>query len=336
MPSLAAVALVAFAVSRIQPDAFLDALARVDPLAYITFSIAFVFALLAADSFATVLVYRGAGLPVRYRDFFVLRGASYLPSLLNHHVGQAFLTLALSRAHGASLARTAGSTLLVYASWLGCLLLLAAVTFPLHGASLAWTALTLAPGVLYLGVLTVRPALLARTRLLAPLFEAGVRGHLVALITRLPHLAVLFLGTWIPFSFFGVHIPLTTALVRVPVLMVAVTLPITPQGLGTRDLLAPPLFEAFTPGDTHEARLAVLSACTTSWAAAITLVEAVLGLALLRSAMPRVMTSRAHHRTMSSDRFARSSVQEDIDNSTSEDLKERSASAEEEKRADLP
>lgn len=292
LPFVVAAALVAVAVGRIDRGAFFAALARVHVAGYLGFSVGFVFALLAADSFATVLIYRGAVAPIRYLDFFVLRGASYLPSLLNHHVGQAFLTVALSRAYGVSLARVAGATLLVYASWVGCLLLLAAAAFQLRGMPLGWSALALAPGVVYLAVLVARPAALARTRLLAPLFEAGVRGHLVALAARIPHFVVLFVGTWVPFWFFEVRVPVEAALALVPVLMVVVTLPITPQGLGTRDVVAAALFEQFAAGAAREERLAAITACTASWVAAITIVEAALGLALLRAALPRVLRAK--------------------------------------------
>jgi hypothetical protein len=260
---------------------------------YLAFTTAFILALLAADSFATVIIYRRAVAPIRFREFLILRGASYLPSLLNHHVGQAFITVTLSRAHGVPLARVAGATLVVYASWVGCLLLLAAAAFPLNGTSPLWSAAALAAGAAYLAVLAARPAALARSRLLAPLFEAGVRGHLAALAARIPHLAVLFLGTWLPFWFFGVRIPLSAALALIPVLMVAVTLPITPQGVGTRDLLAGTLFERFAEGATREERLAAIGASTASFAAAITLVELVIGLALLRAALPTPNTSAA-------------------------------------------
>ncbi|WP_234022843.1 lysylphosphatidylglycerol synthase domain-containing protein [Sorangium cellulosum] len=286
LPFVLAAALVAFTLGRLDGSKFLAALARVDAPLFLGFAVLFVLALLAADTFATVLVYRRAVAPVAFRDFLVLRGASYLPSLLNHHVGQAFITVFLSRVHGVPLARVAGATLVVYASWLGCLLALGAVAFPANGASLGWSALLLGIGGLYLALLALRPARLARARLLAPLFEAGVRGHLLALAARLPHLVVLFAGTWLPFWFFGVRIPVGAALTYIPILMVAVTLPLTPQGFGTRDVLAAALFERFAAGATREERLAAIAASTTAWAVAITLVEAALGLALLRVALP--------------------------------------------------
>jgi hypothetical protein len=290
-----AAALIAVALARIDRRKFLEALGRVNAPGYLAFTAAFILALLAADSFATVIIYRRAVAPIRFREFVILRGASYLPSLLNHHVGQAFITVTLSRAHGVPLARVAGATLVVYASWVGCLLLLAAAAFPLNGTSLLWSAAALAVGAAYLAVLAARPAALARNRLLAPLFEAGVRGHLAALAARIPHLAVLFLGTWLPFWFFGVRIPLSAALALIPVLMVAVTLPITPQGVGTRDLLAGTLFERFAEGATREERLAAIGASTASFAAAITLVELAIGLALLRAALPRPAPGAAGH-----------------------------------------
>jgi len=288
LPFVLAVGLVGVVLGRIDFRDFWAQLGRVSVLPFFGFAVVFVFALCAADSLATVLVYRRSVASIRFCDFFVLRGASYLPSMLNHHVGQAFITVALSRVHGVPLARVAGATLLVYASWMGCVLGLFCGAIVLLHKPLFWLAGPLGAGVIYLVVLGLRPRRLARTRLLAPLFEAGVLGHLWALLARLPHLAVLFLGTWLPFWFFGVRIPFAVALAYVPVLMVAVTLPITPQGFGTRDVLAATFFEVYAAGATREARLSALAASTTAWGVAITLVELLLGLVLFRFFAPRL------------------------------------------------
>ncbi len=284
LPFVLALGLVAFVVRKLDVRAFARHLATVNAPAFLLFEVAFILALLTADTFATVLVYRRSVAPIRFRDFWILRGASYLPSMLNHHVGQAFITYFVARRYGTPLARVAGATLLVYASWSGCVLGLGCVALWLNGKPLLWLAAVLGAGVLYLVIIAVRPRRLAETRLLAPLFEAGVAGHLVALLSRIPHLVVLFLGTWIPFLFFGVAIPFTDAIAYIPILMVAVTLPITPQGFGTRDLLAAALFARFAPGDTADARLAALAAATTSWGIAITLIEMLLGFVLMRGA----------------------------------------------------
>jgi hypothetical protein len=281
-----AIALIAFTLSRVDLRAFVRHVAAVNTPAFLLFSAGFVVALLTADAFATAIVYQRTVAPVSFREFWVLRGASYLPSILNHHVGQAILTFYVSRRHGVSLARMAGGTLLVYASWMGCLLGAGAIAMVVAGWPLLRPALAVAAGVAYLVIIAWRPAPLARIKLLAPLFEAGLGGHLVALAVRLPHFAVLFLGTWLPFSFFGVDIPVVAALTYVPIMMVAVTLPITPQGVGTRALLALTFFARFAPGATPAEQAAAIAAATTSFEVAFTLVEALLGLVLLRRAMP--------------------------------------------------
>jgi hypothetical protein len=286
LPFALALGLIAFVLRRVDLHAFARALAGVNAAGFLLFSAGFLLALLTADAFATSAVYRRTVAPVTFRDLWIIRGASYLPAVLSHHVGQAYVTYYLSRAHRISLARMAGATLLVYVSWAGSLLGLECVALLVTGRSLLWVAAVIGAGLGYLAVIAARPARLARTKLLAPLFEAGIRGHVHALAVRLPHLVVLFFGTWVPFLFFGVKIPAGAALTYVPILMVAVTLPITPQGFGTRDALSQAFFGAYAPGATQADQLAAIAASTTSFAVAISLMQSLLGLILLRRAMP--------------------------------------------------
>jgi hypothetical protein len=286
LPLAIALVLVGFVVSRLDLQAFAVQLQRVSHPLYFGFVLVFVVALLTADAFATALIYRRSVAPVRFRDFFVLRGASYLPSIVNHHLGQAFITYFLSRAYGVTLWRVAGATLLVYASWMACVLGLLSLSFVLLGKPVWWLLGPLGAGVVYLALLGLRPQILAKRRVLAPLFEAGISGHLVAVVTRLPHLGVLFFGTWISFLFFDVRIPFSHALGSIPVLMVVVTLPITPQGIGTRDVLAAFFYERFAAGATEPQRLSAIAAATATWAVAVTLIDAALGLAMMYWAMP--------------------------------------------------
>jgi hypothetical protein len=292
LPFALALALIAFALSRLDLRVFVSHLVAVNAPAFLFFGALFVIALLSVDSFATVIVYQRAVAKVRFRDFWVLRGASYLPSMLNHHVGQAFIVYYLSRRYGVPLSLVAGTTLLVYASWIGCLLGLGSVAIWLNDQPLGWIAAVLGVGVLYLIVLAIRPARLARMKLLAPLFEAGVSGHLIALVARLPHFVVLFLGTWLPFFFFDVNIPARAAVKAIPILMVVVTLPLTPQGFGSRELVAAFFFERFAPGATDDERRAALVAATMSWGVVLTLIEALLGLVLLRRVTRHLMRPR--------------------------------------------
>jgi hypothetical protein len=286
VPFVVAIGLIAFTLSRVDLRAFVRHVAAVNTPAFLLFNVAFMLALLTADAFATVVVYRRIGAPVRFGEFWVFRGASYLPSILNHHLGQAILTYYVSRRYRVSLARMAGGTLLAYASWGGCLLGAGCIAMVVAGMPLQWPGLALAAGAIYLAIIALRPAPLAAVKLLAPLFEAGLAGHVEALAARLPHFVVLFLGTWLPFFFFDVKIPLGQALVYMPMLMVVVTLPVAPQGLGTRDAFATFFLARFAAGATEvEQRSAAVSA-TASFAVAMTLVEALLGLLLLRRAMP--------------------------------------------------
>ncbi len=274
LPFALALGLVAAVVARIDRRGFAAALARVAFAPFIASAALFVFALLVADSLATAAVCRRAGVPVGNLELLRLRGASYIPSLLNHHVGQAFLTLQVARAHRTPLARVAGATLVVYASWIACLLALACAVIPLSPLPTVTLVAPLAIALAYGAVLVRRPPWLASRTFLTPLFDAGLRGHAYAIVVRLPHLAIQLLGAWIPFAYFGVYLPTTEAVTLLPLLMVVTTLPLTPQGVGTRDVVAAALF-------VHYAPLETIVAATTTWALTLTIVETAIGLLLM-------------------------------------------------------
>ena len=282
--------LVGYVLARIDWPSFWRHLRAVSYPALGGFMLVFIVLLLGADALATRYVYRHAVAPVSWRDLVLLRGASYLPSALNHHLGQAWLTYVLSRVCRVPLARVAGATLVVYATWAGCVLALGCIAIVASGYDLGWLALPIGAGVLYLALLAIKPAALARNRVLAPLFEAGIGGHFVAMAVRLPHLCVLFCGTWLPFWFFGVHVPLGAALRVVPIIMVAVTLPLTPQGFGTRDVLAATFFESYvvTEGASHGERLAAVAAATTTQGVLIALIALGIGTLLMPHATKRL------------------------------------------------
>ena len=92
-----------------------------------------------------------------------------------------------------------------------------------------------------------------------------------------------FLGTWLPLRFFGVNVPLYEALAFVPVIMLVQTLPITPQGLGTRDVVAIELLAGYVDGPPEQGRAAV-AAATLSWACSLTLVQLLISPLFMRRA----------------------------------------------------
>ncbi len=278
LPFVIALALLLFVVARLDWATFGRALASINYPAFIGFTLAFSAALLTADSFATAHIYRTRICPVRFREIFLIRAASYLPSLLNHHVGQGWLTYFMAKNYKAPLWRVTGATLLVYATTFACLFLLGASALPFNYERIGWLLPTLGAiggaGVLYMIVVALRPKVLLEMQAIAPLMEAGVGGHLLALVYRLPHVCVLFCGTLAPFWFFGIDVPVQDALAFIPVLMLVAALPITPQGIGTRDVVALQLLAGYAPG-TPDERAATLAAATLAWAGALTLVQAI-------------------------------------------------------------
>jgi hypothetical protein len=287
LPFVLGAGLIAFVVVGLDFDAFAASVARTNLAAFLGFTAVFTCTLLVSDAFAGSYVYRRLVGPISWRDLIILRGGSYLPSLLNHHVGQAWLTYAIARTCKASILRVAGTTLLSYATTFACVFLLAAVALAIDPGRFPWLlpviGAGLGAGALYLAVVGLRPGWLARYRLTAPLAEAGVGGHLGAMLRRAPHVTVLFLGSWLPFLFFDVDIPLVDALVLVPPMMVLVALPITPMGVGTRDTYAKSVFAGYAAG-TQPEQLASVVAATVCTAIALTLVQIAVCLVFLRPA----------------------------------------------------
>jgi hypothetical protein len=287
LPFAIALLLVGFVLLRLDLAAFVRAVRTTNYLGFLGFTLVFTLALLSTDSLATAHVYRRTVCPVRYREVFVIRGASYLPSMLNHHVGQGWLTYFIAKSYGAPLWRVAGATLLVYATTFGCVFLLGVAALPFNHGRVTWLAPTIGgiaiAGFLYMIVVHLRPAILKRRQATAPLVEVGVRGHLLALVWRVPHIFVLFLGTWLPFRFFGVNVPFVDALAFIPVVMLVTALPITPQGVGTRDVISVQLLASYAAG-SREQQLAAVAAATLSWACALTLVQAIVSPLFMRRA----------------------------------------------------
>lgn len=288
LPFVIAVALTAYLVTKMDLAAFVKHLRGVDYVSFLGFCWGFSLLLLSADALATSFVYSRTVCPIRFRELLLIRGASYLPSVLNHHLGQAWLTWYVARAYRAPLWRVAGATLLVYGTIFGWLAVLGSISLLFEQSQAWWLGPILGligvSGIGYLVVIWRKPAFLLRKQFLAPLFEIGITGHLQAFAIRLPHILVLFLGSWLPFRFFDVDIPPGPAFTFVPILMVVAALPITPQGVGTRDWFASHYFAKYGPGDPAE-QVAAVMATTLSFVVAISLVQVVFSMLLMHRAL---------------------------------------------------
>ncbi|MCA9626235.1 MAG: flippase-like domain-containing protein [Myxococcales bacterium] len=285
LPFLLAIGLLGWVLHRTGWQQLRGALSQTNLVVFFAFSWAMQVLSLLADSYATTYVYRKTVCPIRFREMVVIRGASYLPSMLNHNLGQAWLTYFIARRYTAPLWRVAGATLLVYGTNLAGLLLLCALALPFNGARVPWLApvvgLACLGGLGYFALLKWGARLLSRWQATAPLVEIGVSGHLKAIAVRIPHVATLYLSTWLVFSFFGVWIPPGAALAYVPVLMVVAALPLTPGAIGTRDAVAVELLAAFATG---EHGVSAIAATTLSWFVMLNLGAALLSPPLMRRA----------------------------------------------------
>lgn len=227
------------------------------------YTLPFVLITLAADAYATGVCLRIAGEPRPFGVLTLVRGATYLLGLLNYALGQGGIGLYLHRT-GVRAVRGTGIVLFLLSVNFGALAAAAALGIVLGGeelAALRGTAVAiLAAGAVYLGVLALRPAFLARREVLAPLFAAGPLGHLAALAGRMPHLLLLILGHWGAMRIWGLRVPAGEALARMPAVILASVVPLSPSGLGTVQAVQILLFSPYAAAASPAAReAAVLS-----------------------------------------------------------------------------
>jgi hypothetical protein len=227
------------------------------------YTLPFIFLTLAADAYATGICLRIAGEPRSLGTLILVRGATYLLGLLNYALGQGGIGLYLHRT-GVRAVRGTGIVLFLLAVNFGALAAAAALGIVLGGEELAGLRGTavgiLAAGAVYLGVIALRPAFLARREVLAPLFEAGPLGHLAALAGRMPHLLLLILGHWGAMSIWGIRVPVGQALARMPAVLLASVVALSPSGLGTVQATQLLLFASYAPAASQAGReAAVLS-----------------------------------------------------------------------------
>jgi Lysylphosphatidylglycerol synthase TM region len=257
--------------------------------AFVALAVGYVLVVLVADTFATWATFRWALPDVRlpFGEMLDIRGATYLLAILHYGAGQGGLAYFLHRRHGVEVPRTAGAVMLLMGVNVMVVALCAFVGILAGGApeaqSLRWIVIALAAGFpAYLLVILWHPAFLRRFRLLQPLFQAGIRGHAVAIAARLPHMAVLIAGNYIAMRLFDVTPTLDQALVLLPIVFVIAVLPISPSGLGTAQAAAVTLFAQFAHGATLEDRRAAVVGYSLGLQFLSLFVQAVLGVYFLR------------------------------------------------------
>jgi hypothetical protein len=289
LPWLLAVCLVGYLLYTIPKEELWAALQRAHLVYLIAVVIYAILGSLVADSWATARVFSWFLTPVGFGELLPVRAATYLMAILNYHLGQAGLVYFVyrrSRERQVSLAAITGVILMI----LGTVLLLLTL-FSVAGVvttsdaqirRYGWVPAAVGAGALvYFFVLTLKPRWLANRQLLAPLFAAGVLGHLKATLVRIPHVAVVVTGHLFAMRCFDVVVPLSIGLIYIPLLLLLASVPITPLGLGTMQLAAVHLFAGYAPGSEAARRASVLG-YSLSLASLAMVTQATLGLFCLR------------------------------------------------------
>jgi hypothetical protein len=255
-----------------------------------------------ADTFAMTSVFGWFGCKVPYFDLLIVRGSTYLLAILNYHIGQAAIVGYLYRICKVPFLRATGWILFIIGINVGTLFLLSSA-----GASTASGELKLlrlvplacAVGVVVYGaLLLIKPRILAERRLLAPLFEMGIIGHVKGVLVRLPHIGVLIVWQFLCLRMFGIAVTPLSALLYLPAYFAVSALPVNVNGLGVAQLVAVAFFAPFAsvpPGtvDIAAAQKASVMACSLSVQTFSILHQLVLGFISLRIAGARGLLVQA-------------------------------------------
>jgi hypothetical protein len=276
-PWLVAVLLLATLFARLPRAAIERALAAGPAGLLAAFAAAIAALTLAADAAATKAAFRLAGTPRPFGSLLLARGATYLLGLINSAVGQGGLGYYLLRT-GTEPGRAFGAVLFIFATHLAAMALVAGVAGgalalggdgagfaslgrpgggPALAAALAALGAGLAAG---LAILRLRPPALARRPLLAPLFEAGPGGFLVAAAARVPHVLAMVLGLWGGLRLWGVALPAARGTVLLSAVLLVAALPLAPAGLGTTEVALVALASPYAPAASAAGRQSLVLA----------------------------------------------------------------------------
>jgi Lysylphosphatidylglycerol synthase TM region len=259
LPWLAAAALLAWLTARVPVDALRAALRHGSYLPLAVYVVFETLAILPLDVFATREALSIAAVRRGFSELFLLRGATYLLGLLSYVAGQGGVGVYLARS-GVRASRAAGAMLFLMITngivlvAIAALGLLADLPAERRDLLLALIFGALAGIAVYLAVLAARPRWLADRPPLAPLFEAGVRGHLRAAAARVPHLLLMAVLQWGAYRVWGIPIPFWRSLALMTVVLLVAALPITPSGLGTSQVLQVLFFSPWAAGAGAAAR----------------------------------------------------------------------------------
>lgn len=258
-PWVIGIALVAVILMRVPLDAFRGAITHGPHLVLAAVDLLVTVCALCTDSIASWIGLYTLRMRRPFAKVFAVRGATSLLVLLNYAVGQGGFGYYLHRS-GAPALRATGATLFLIGINLAAMLLITPLAWFVLDIeapnSAMWWTITVGCGsfAAYLLVIAISPQFLVRRQLFAPLFDAGLRGHAIAILGRVPHVAIIVLGQWLALWAWDIDVPLRVAATVMPMVAIASSLPISPAGLGTSQAALMFFFSDYSTGATAGAR----------------------------------------------------------------------------------
>jgi hypothetical protein len=259
LPWVVGVAILVVIATRVPIDSFRRAITEGPHVQLGLVTFASIFLILCTDSVSTWIGLISLRIRRPLLHVFAIRGASYVLFLVNYALGQGAFGYYLNRT-GISGLRSVGITLYLMGTNLATLLLVTTLAWVLAGndpkhAALWWTLVgSCGAFAVYLILIAVSPRMLANVQILAPLFEGGLRAHVIALVGRLPHVAMIVMSYWVALRIWGIPVPLVAGLTLMPAVVIASVLPISPAGLGTTQAALVYFFSDYAAGATADER----------------------------------------------------------------------------------
>lgn len=215
------------------------------------------------DAFATARTLQRWGTPIGFGETALIRGATLLFDVINPALGQAVLTLVIYR-RGTPLSQAILVVALMNVAFIVHIAVISSVGLLSVGgpdtALMSWlVAFALGSTAIYLVLIALRPASLAKNETFRWLMDAGLSGHAWAFLYRLPNMVVLIASQVVFLGCFGIKLPLYVSLFYLPALMFIVGMPISVQGLGPGQIAAVNFFSPYVTGDPASAEATILA-----------------------------------------------------------------------------
>jgi uncharacterized membrane protein YbhN (UPF0104 family) len=247
-----------------------------------------------ADSLAIWKTFGWFVARLSFREVLVVRGATYLLALVNYALGQGAIVYFVKRSRGVPVIRGTAAVLLIMG--INVLMLLALATLGLIFVPQTNRVLGLIVAIAYAGLAVYLVLVVTKPRWLTskPLFDvllnAGLTGHLKAMAARTPHILSLLALTYTSMRAFGIDVPPGQAILCLPVVYFVAVLPISPQGLGTTELMMTTFFAKFAPGSSLAEREAAVVASSLASRVIAMAVQSLIGFVCLRSQLAKDIT----------------------------------------------